>query len=127
MEHCRFLAGVILAVLLSQVSPYNVIVEELEDKVFLNCNTSIILVEGMRGTPFPHDKMWNLGKRILDPRGMYRCKGTDEQDDKTPYMQVYYRTADSQVLLENDQLYQPLRDRNDAQYSHLGENWPRKK
>ncbi|KAF3823631.1 hypothetical protein GH733_007099 [Mirounga leonina] len=141
MEHCRFLAGVILAVLLSQVSPYNIIVEELEDKVFLNCNTSIILVEGTRGTPFPHDKMWNLGKRILDPRGVYRCKGTDEQDDKTPYMQVYYRmcqncveldsatlaAADSQVLLENDQLYQPLRDRNDAQYSHLGENWPRKK
>ncbi|XP_027436085.1 T-cell surface glycoprotein CD3 delta chain [Zalophus californianus] len=171
MEHCRFLAGLILAVLLSQVSPYKIIVEELEDKVFLNCNTSIILVEGTMGTPFPHDKIWDLGKRILDPRGMYKCKGTDEQDDKIPYMQVYYRmcqncvelnsatlagivitdiiatlllalgvycfaghetgrlskAADSQVLLENDQLYQPLRDRNDAQYSHLGENWPRKK
>uniref|UniRef100_A0A7N5KB27 T-cell surface glycoprotein CD3 delta chain n=1 Tax=Ailuropoda melanoleuca TaxID=9646 RepID=A0A7N5KB27_AILME len=127
MEHCRFLAGLILAVLLSRVSPSKVDVEEFEDKVFLHCNTSIILVEGTMGTPLSQNKSWNLGKRILDPRGMYRCKGTDEQDDKTTYTQVYYRTANTQVLLENDQLYQPLRDRNDAQYSHLGENWPRKK
>uniref|UniRef100_A0A673VD21 CD3d molecule n=1 Tax=Suricata suricatta TaxID=37032 RepID=A0A673VD21_SURSU len=37
------------------------------------------------------------------------------------------KAADAQTLLGNDQLYQPLRDRSDAQYSHLGENWPRKK
>ncbi|XP_045653850.1 T-cell surface glycoprotein CD3 delta chain isoform X2 [Ursus americanus] len=171
MEHCRFLAGLILAVLLSRVSPSKVDVEEFEDQVFLHCNTSIILVEGTMGTPLSQNKSWNLGKRILDPRGMYRCNGTDEQDDKATYTQVYYRmcqncveldsatlagivitdiiatlllalgvycfaghetgrlskAADTQVLLENDQLYQPLRDRNDAQYSHLGENWPRKK
>ncbi|XP_006890885.1 PREDICTED: T-cell surface glycoprotein CD3 delta chain [Elephantulus edwardii] len=35
--------------------------------------------------------------------------------------------ADSQALLRNDQLYQPLREREDAQYSHLGGNWPRNK
>ncbi|XP_045871160.1 T-cell surface glycoprotein CD3 delta chain isoform X1 [Meles meles] len=169
MEHCRFLSGLILAVLLSQGSLSKITVEELEDMVFLTCNTNITWLKGT--LPLPHGKMWNLGKRNLDPRGMYTCKGTDEQDHNTPFTQVYFRmcqncveldsatlagiiitdliatlllalgvycfsghetgrfskAADTQVLLENDQLYQPLRDRNDAQYSHLGENWPRKK
>lgn len=44
------------------------------------------------GTPLSQNKSWNLGKRILDPRGMYRCNGTDEQDDKATYTQVYYRS-----------------------------------
>uniref|UniRef100_A0A8C0MKU5 T-cell surface glycoprotein CD3 delta chain n=2 Tax=Canis lupus familiaris TaxID=9615 RepID=A0A8C0MKU5_CANLF len=127
MEHCRFLAGLILAVLLSRVSPFKVSVEELEDRVFLSCNTSVLRIEGTMGIQLPHSRTLDLGKRILDPRGIYRCNATEEQSDKAPYMQVYYRTADTQILLENDQLYQPLRDRNDAQYSHLGENWPRKK
>lgn len=35
--------------------------------------------------------------------------------------------VDTQVLLKNEQLYQPLRDRDDAQYSRLGGNWPRNK
>ncbi|XP_014917729.1 T-cell surface glycoprotein CD3 delta chain isoform X2 [Leopardus geoffroyi] len=126
MEHSSFLAGLILSVLLSQVSPYKISVEELEDKVLLSCNTSIIWMEGTMGTLFRNDTNLDLGKRILDPRGVYTCKRPDEQD-KIPYTQVYYRTADTQALLGNDQLYQPLRDRNDAQYSHLGENWPRKK
>ncbi|XP_019666920.1 T-cell surface glycoprotein CD3 delta chain isoform X2 [Lynx rufus] len=126
MEHSSFLAGLILSVLLSQVSPYKISVEELEDKVLLSCNTSIIRMEGTMGTLFRNDTNLDLGKRILDPRGVYTCKRPDEQD-KIPYTQVYYRTADTQALLGNDQLYQPLRDRNDAQYSHLGENWPRKK
>ncbi|XP_025784772.1 T-cell surface glycoprotein CD3 delta chain isoform X2 [Puma concolor] len=126
MEHSSFLAGLILSVLLSQVSPYKISVEELEDKVLLSCNTSIIWMEGTMGTLFRNDTNLDLGKRILDPRGVYTCKRPDEQD-KIRYMQVYYRTADTQALLGNDQLYQPLRDRNDAQYSHLGENWPRKK
>nr|XP_025854656.1 T-cell surface glycoprotein CD3 delta chain isoform X1 [Vulpes vulpes] len=127
MEHCRFLAGLILAVLLSRVSPFKVSVEELEDRVFLTCNTSVLRIEGTMGIQLPRSRTLDLGKRILDPRGIYRCNATEEQSDKTPYMQVYYRTADTQILLENDQLYQPLRDQNDAQYSHLGENWPRKK
>ncbi|XP_036114794.1 T-cell surface glycoprotein CD3 delta chain isoform X2 [Molossus molossus] len=37
------------------------------------------------------------------------------------------RASDTQALLKNEQLYQPLRDRNDAQYSHLGANWARNK
>ncbi|XP_030187607.1 T-cell surface glycoprotein CD3 delta chain isoform X2 [Lynx canadensis] len=126
MEHSSFLAGLILSVLLFQVSPYKISVEELEDKVLLSCNTSIIRMEGTMGTLFRNDTNLDLGKRILDPRGVYTCKRPNEQD-KIPYTQVYYRTADTQALLGNDQLYQPLRDRNDAQYSHLGENWPRKK
>ncbi|XP_058542893.1 T-cell surface glycoprotein CD3 delta chain isoform X2 [Neofelis nebulosa] len=126
MEHSSFLAGLTLSVLLSQVSPYKISVEELEDKVLLSCNTSIIWMEGTMGTLFRNDTNLDLGKRILDPRGVYTCKRPDEQD-KIPYTQIYYRTADTQALLGNDQLYQPLRDRNDAQYSHLGENWPRKK
>ncbi|XP_040832976.1 T-cell surface glycoprotein CD3 delta chain isoform X1 [Ochotona curzoniae] len=36
-------------------------------------------------------------------------------------------TTDTQTLLSNDQLYQPLRDRDDAQYSRIGGNWPRNK
>ncbi|GAB5577127.1 T-cell surface glycoprotein CD3 gamma chain [Prionailurus iriomotensis] len=176
MERSSFLAGLILSVLLSQVSPYKISVEELEDKVLLSCNTSIIRMEGTMGTLFRNDTNLDLGKRILDPRGVYTCKRPYEQD-KIPYTQVYYRmcqncveldsgplagiiigdiiatlflalgvycfagyetgrlseaavvlqAADTQALLGNDQLYQPLRDRNDAQYSHLGENWPRKK
>ncbi|XP_021493638.1 T-cell surface glycoprotein CD3 delta chain [Meriones unguiculatus] len=35
--------------------------------------------------------------------------------------------ADFQALLKNEQLYQPLRDRDDAQYSRLGGNWSRHK
>ncbi|XP_077633417.1 T-cell surface glycoprotein CD3 delta chain [Crocuta crocuta] len=170
MEHSSFLAGLILAVLLSQVSPYKISVEELEDKVLLSCNTSIIWMEGTTGTLLRNDTNLDLGRRILDPRGVYTCKRKEEQD-KIHFMQVYYRmcqncveldsgtlagiiitdiiatillalgvycfaghetgrlskAADTQTLLGNDQLYQPLRDRNDAQYSHLGENWSRKK
>ncbi|XP_074071269.1 T-cell surface glycoprotein CD3 gamma chain [Macrotis lagotis] len=37
------------------------------------------------------------------------------------------RASDKQTLLINDQLYQPLRDREDDQYSHLQGSHPRKK
>ncbi|XP_008049073.1 T-cell surface glycoprotein CD3 delta chain isoform X2 [Carlito syrichta] len=127
MEHSRFLAGLILAILLPQVSPFQIPVEELEDRVFVNCNTSITWVEGTMGTLSLNNTRMDLGKRILDPRGMYRCSGTDTKDKKLSTVQVYYRTADTQALLRNDQVYQPLRDRDDAQYSRLGGNWPRNK
>ncbi|KAM9768785.1 T-cell surface glycoprotein CD3 delta chain [Dama dama] len=39
----------------------------------------------------------------------------------------FSRAADTQVLMGNDQLYQPLRERNDAQYSRLGDKWARNK
>ncbi|XP_068922692.1 T-cell surface glycoprotein CD3 gamma chain [Petaurus breviceps papuanus] len=37
------------------------------------------------------------------------------------------RASDKQTLLTNDQLYQPLRDREDDQYGHLQGSHPRKK
>ncbi|XP_008849118.1 T-cell surface glycoprotein CD3 gamma chain [Nannospalax galili] len=37
------------------------------------------------------------------------------------------RASDKQTLLPNDQLYQPLKDREDEQYSHLQGNQLRKK
>ncbi|KAM8818404.1 T-cell surface glycoprotein CD3 delta chain isoform 1-T3 [Rhynchonycteris naso] len=171
MEHSSFLAGLILAAFLSQVSPEHILVEELEDKVFLNCNKSVTWQEGTIGIPVSGNKSLDLGKRILDPRGIYKCNDTYKGNIKIATVQIYYRmcqncveldsatlagivvtdiiatlllalgvycfaghetgrlpkAADTQALLRNDQLYQPLRDRNDAQYSHLGENWPRNK
>uniref|UniRef100_A8MUH3 T-cell surface glycoprotein CD3 gamma chain n=5 Tax=Homininae TaxID=207598 RepID=A8MUH3_HUMAN len=64
-------------------------------------------------------KKWNLGSNAKDPRGMYQCKGSQ---NKSKPLQVYYRTSDKQTLLPNDQLYQPLKDREDDQYSHLQGN-----
>ncbi|XP_060035951.1 T-cell surface glycoprotein CD3 gamma chain isoform X2 [Erinaceus europaeus] len=37
------------------------------------------------------------------------------------------RASDKQILLSNDQLYQPLKDREDDQYSHLQGNKTRRK
>ncbi|XP_045412328.1 T-cell surface glycoprotein CD3 delta chain isoform X2 [Lemur catta] len=171
MEHSRFLAGLILAALLPQVSPFMIPVEELEDRVFLNCNASITWLEGTMGTFLSENKRLDLGKRVLDPRGMYSCNGTDTHGNKVSAVQVYYRmcqncveldpaslagiiitdiiatlllalgvycfaghetgrlsgASDTQALLRNDQVYQPLRDREDVQYSSIGGNWPRKK
>ncbi|XP_063528209.1 T-cell surface glycoprotein CD3 delta chain isoform X2 [Pongo pygmaeus] len=154
-----------------EVSPFKITVEELEDRVFVNCNTSIMWVEGTVGTLLSDVTRLDLGKRILDPRGIYTCNGTDIYKDKESTVQVHYRmcqscveldpatvagiivtdviatlllalgvfcfaghetgrlsgAADTQVLLRNDQVYQPLRDRDDAQYSRLGGNWARNK
>ncbi|XP_001502881.1 T-cell surface glycoprotein CD3 delta chain [Equus caballus] len=165
MEHCRFLGSLILAALLSQVSLFKIDMDEIEERLILKCNSSIMQVEGTMGTPYKGGL--DLGKRILDPRGTYMCGDAKENSS----LQVYYRmcqncveldsatlagivitdiiatlllalgvycfaghetgrlprAADAQALLRNDQLYQPLRDRSDAQYSRLGENWPRKK
>ncbi|XP_025212549.1 T-cell surface glycoprotein CD3 delta chain isoform X1 [Theropithecus gelada] len=153
------------------VSPFKIPVEELEDRVFVKCNTSVTWVEGTVGTLLTNNTRLDLGKRILDPRGIYRCNGTDIYKDKESTVQVHYRmcqncveldpatlagiivtdviatlllalgvfcfaghetgrlsgAADTQALLRNDQVYQPLRDRDDAQYSRLGGNWARNK
>ncbi|XP_017378906.1 T-cell surface glycoprotein CD3 delta chain isoform X1 [Cebus imitator] len=171
MERSMFLSGLVLVTLLPQVSPFKIPVEELEDRVFVNCNTSITWVEGTMGTPLANNTSLDLGKGILDPRGMYQCNGTEKYAGKVSTVQVYYRmcqncvelypatlagiivtdviatlllalgvycfaghetgrlsgAADTQALLRNDQVYQPLRDRDDAQYSRLGGNWPRNK
>uniref|UniRef100_A0A8C6ECL4 T-cell surface glycoprotein CD3 delta chain n=1 Tax=Moschus moschiferus TaxID=68415 RepID=A0A8C6ECL4_MOSMO len=124
MEHSRFLSGLILAALLSQVNPNVLHVLEPEDKVFLKCNSSIRYLQGTEGQEVSSNKTLDLGKRIQDPRGMYWCGA---ENAKSYTLQVYYRTADTQVLIGNDQLYQPLRERNDAQYSRLGDKWARNK
>ncbi|XP_023601392.1 T-cell surface glycoprotein CD3 delta chain isoform X2 [Myotis lucifugus] len=125
MARSRFLAGLALATLLSHVSPFQEFVEEFEDKVVLNCTGIITRLEGTMGIELQDNHSLDLGKRVLDPRGVYLCNETKEEGTTIYTLQVYYRTADTQALLRNDQLYQPLRDRNDAQYSHLGESWPR--
>uniref|UniRef100_A0A8C7EL70 CD3 gamma subunit of T-cell receptor complex n=1 Tax=Neovison vison TaxID=452646 RepID=A0A8C7EL70_NEOVI len=58
----------------------------------------------------------NLGSSIKDPQGIYQCKGSN--GTSKPF-QIYYRTSDKQTLLSNDQLYQPLRYRENDQYGHL--------
>uniref|UniRef100_A0A8C4LEM7 CD3g molecule n=1 Tax=Equus asinus asinus TaxID=83772 RepID=A0A8C4LEM7_EQUAS len=65
----------------------------------------------------------NLGNRMTDPQGMYMCQGSVRNSS----LQVHYRTSDKQTLLSNDQLYQPLKDREDDHYSHLQGNQQRKK
>ncbi|XP_023373107.1 T-cell surface glycoprotein CD3 delta chain [Otolemur garnettii] len=172
MERSGFLAGLILAAFLPQVSPLKTPMEELEDKVLLNCDSGITWLTGTMGTFLASNTSLDLGKRVLDPRGVYMCSETHEQAVKTSTVQVYYRmcqncveldpatltgiiigdiiatlllalgvyffvghetgrlsggAADTQALLRNDQVYQPLRDRDDVQYSHLGGNWSRSK
>ncbi|XP_045412327.1 T-cell surface glycoprotein CD3 delta chain isoform X1 [Lemur catta] len=100
MEHSRFLAGLILAALLPQVSPFMIPVEELEDRVFLNCNASITWLEGTMGTFLSENKRLDLGKRVLDPRGMYSCNGTDTHGNKVSAVQVYYRMCQNCVELD---------------------------
>uniref|UniRef100_A0A5F9CP19 CD3 gamma/delta subunit Ig-like domain-containing protein n=1 Tax=Oryctolagus cuniculus TaxID=9986 RepID=A0A5F9CP19_RABIT len=66
---------------------------------------------------------WNLGSSTKDPQGIYSCKGATKSSES---LHVYFRTSDKQTLLPNDQLYQPLKDREDDQYSHLQGNNLRK-
>lgn len=142
--------------------------EDIEDKVFLHCNSSVLCLEGTEGKELTVNKNLDLGKRILDPRGTYVCNGTEQ---RMPSLQIYYRMCqncveldpgalagiiiadivatlllalgvycftghetgrlsgamDTQALLRNEQLYQPLRDHDDGQYSRLGGNWARNK
>nr|XP_045002494.1 T-cell surface glycoprotein CD3 delta chain isoform X3 [Jaculus jaculus] len=127
MEHSKILAGLMLFAFLPQVSPFKIPVEELEDQVFLNCNTSVSWLEGTVGKHLAKNTSLNLGKRVLDPRGTYLCEGTDDLANEVSTVQIYYRTDDTQALLRNEQLYQPLRDHDDGQYSRLGGNWPHNK
>ncbi|XP_038178968.1 T-cell surface glycoprotein CD3 delta chain isoform X2 [Arvicola amphibius] len=127
MEHSRILAGLILAAFLPQGSFFKIEVTEHEDQVFVNCNTSFVYVEGTVEAWFAKNKTLNLGKGILDPRGVYKCNGTEKLAKEVSTIQIYYRTSNIQALLKNEQLYQPLRNRDDTQYSSLGGNWPRNK
>ncbi|XP_003472704.1 T-cell surface glycoprotein CD3 delta chain [Cavia porcellus] len=171
MKHSRFLTGLVLAALLPQVKPFQIPVEENEDRVSVSCNTTVQWLGGTVGIRQENGTRLDLGSRLLDPRGLYMCLGTDDNAKKESTVQVYYRmcqncveldsgtlagiiitdiiatlllalgvycfaghetgrpseAADTQALLKNDQLYQPLRDREDAQYSRLGEKWHRGK
>ncbi|XP_035294223.1 T-cell surface glycoprotein CD3 delta chain isoform X2 [Cricetulus griseus] len=127
MEHSGILAGLILAAFLPRGSFFKITVTEYEDQVFVSCNTSIVHLEGTAEEWFAENKILKLGKGILDPRGLYECTGTENLAKEVSTVQVYYRTSDIQALLKNEQLYQPLRDRDDTQYSRLGGNWPRSK
>lgn len=82
-------AGSSHGIFFSLVSPFHV--EELEDKVFLNCNSSITWLEGTMGKMFLKNTSLNLGRRILDPRGFYKCNVT-HYNVKKPILQVYYRS-----------------------------------
>lgn len=62
---------------------------EPEDKVMLECNSSITLLQGTEGQEVSgNNKTLDLGKRIQDPRGMYQCGEKAQQ----LILQVYYRS-----------------------------------
>lgn len=71
---------------------FKIEVTEHEDQVFVNCNTSIDYVEGTVEAWFAKNKTLNLGKGILDPRGMYKCNGTEELAKEESTIQIYYRS-----------------------------------
>lgn len=73
-------------------SPFKIEVVEYEDKVFVNCNTSIRHLDGSVERWLTKNKSLILGKGILDPRGMYMCNGTEELATKVSTVQVYYRS-----------------------------------
>lgn len=73
-------------------SPFKITVNEYEDKVFVTCNTSIMHLYGTVEEWFAKNKTLNLGKGILDPRGMYMCNGTEEQAKGVSTIQVHYRS-----------------------------------
>lgn len=80
--------------LVSSISgrPFRIEVTEYEDKVFVNCKTNITLLDGTVEGWFAKNKTLNLGKGILDPRGMYLCDGADEVKKEVSTVQVYYRS-----------------------------------
>uniref|UniRef100_A0A452DT89 T-cell surface glycoprotein CD3 delta chain n=1 Tax=Capra hircus TaxID=9925 RepID=A0A452DT89_CAPHI len=149
MEHSRCLSCLILAALLSQVNPRVLEVQEPEDKVILKCNSSITLLQGTAGQEVSDNKTLDLGKRIEDPRGMYQCG----ENAKSFTLQVYYRMCQNCVELDSATLAGLIitdiiatvllalgvycfaghetgrfsRERNDAQYSRLGDKWARNK
>uniref|UniRef100_G1TP12 T-cell surface glycoprotein CD3 delta chain n=1 Tax=Oryctolagus cuniculus TaxID=9986 RepID=G1TP12_RABIT len=162
--------GIVAVVFLPLVSPDHIHVEELEDSVFLSCNTSIKWMEGTEGILLADNTTLNLGKhpraalgsrddclalKTLSiaclPASPTVCQNCVELDSATlagivitdiiatlllalgVYCFSGHETgrlsgaADTQALLRNDQLYQTLQDRDDAQYSRIGGNWARNK
>uniref|UniRef100_A0A8W4FL37 T-cell surface glycoprotein CD3 gamma chain n=2 Tax=Sus scrofa TaxID=9823 RepID=A0A8W4FL37_PIG len=137
MEQGKHLAGLILAITLLQGTMAQL--KEGKHSVLLDDNRedgSVLLTCGLPDQNIRWFKdgkeicslnnsrsTCNLGSSSKDPRGIYWCEGSKENSKR---LQVYYRTSDKQTLLSNDQLYQPLKDREDDQYSHLQGNNSRK-
>lgn len=74
-------------------SPFKITVTEHEDKVFVNCNTTVTHLSGTVEKWLEKNKTLNLGKGILDPRGVYTCSWTEELAKEVPTVQVYYRST----------------------------------
>uniref|UniRef100_A0A8D2DXL6 CD3 delta subunit of T-cell receptor complex n=1 Tax=Sciurus vulgaris TaxID=55149 RepID=A0A8D2DXL6_SCIVU len=99
MKHSRFLAHLILAALLYQV-----------------CQNCVELDPGTLAGILIADIIATL----LLSLGVYCFAGHETTGRLSG-------AADTQALLRNEQLYQPLRDHDDGQYSRLGGNWARNK
>ncbi|KAM9031187.1 T-cell surface glycoprotein CD3 delta chain [Sarcophilus harrisii] len=166
------LCGLILTIILLQGSVIQadeeaeslfISVTETEDKVFLTCNGTAYSWMHLEKSSddYPSNKSVDLGKRIQDPRGTFKCTGNNGKE--SPVLHIYYRMCqncvevtsgslfgiliadiiatvilaigvycfagheegylpafDKQILMQNDALYQPLRDRDDNSYSHIG-------
>lgn len=79
-------AGSNCSIFFSLVSLFKIDMDEIEERLILKCNSSIMQVEGTMGTPYKGGL--DLGKRILDPRGTYMCGDAKENSS----LQVYYRS-----------------------------------
>ncbi|XP_055963508.1 T-cell surface glycoprotein CD3 delta chain [Sorex fumeus] len=100
MGLCRALAGLLLASLLSQARS-KMTVEEIEDKVYLRCDNDIKWIAGAMGVYMSENKRMDLGKRILDPRGIYQCEeNVKDEPSKNVTVQIYYRMCQSCVELD---------------------------
>ncbi|XP_009893036.1 PREDICTED: T-cell surface glycoprotein CD3 delta chain [Charadrius vociferus] len=95
-----------------------IIVKEASGKVFLQCvTTSQSEVTWLKDrTRVGNTTRLDLGAIYDDPRGIYTCETGGK---RSPPLQVHYRTSDRQNLIANEQLYQPLGERDDGQYSRL--------
>ncbi|XP_010828719.1 PREDICTED: T-cell surface glycoprotein CD3 gamma chain [Bison bison bison] len=173
MEQGKRLAGLILAVFLLQGTMAHVKEVKVDDNredgsVILICVTNDTTITWLKdveqiGSGDTKKNTWNLGSSTKDPRGIYKCEGSNNQSKS---LQIYYRmcqncielnpstvagfifteivsifllavgvyfiagqegvrqsrASDKRTLLNNDQLYQPLKEREDDQYSHLRKN-----
>ncbi|KAF5921217.1 hypothetical protein HPG69_018617 [Diceros bicornis minor] len=170
MAQVKRLAGLILAITLLQEKRLISVDDNREDgSVLLICDSKDAKIKWWKdGEEMTNisGKTWNLGYSMKDPRGIYTC-GESKQNQT---LQVYYRmcqnclelsaatvsgfvfaeiisifflavgvyfiagqdgvrqsrASDKQTLLSDDQLYQPLKDREDDHYSHLQGNQLRK-
>ncbi|XP_065800839.1 T-cell surface glycoprotein CD3 gamma chain [Muntiacus reevesi] len=173
MEQGKRLAILILAVtllqgIMAQVKEVKVDDNREDGSVVLICDTNEKKVTWFKDTEDissgnTDKRTWNLGSSTKDPRGIYKCEGSNNSSKS---LQIYYRmcqncielnpatvvgfifteivsifllavgvyfiagqeearqsrASDKQTLLNNDQLYQPLKEREDDQYSHLRKN-----